>query len=123
MTWTADTSWLYALFDVDDRHHAAAIKEVQEAEAIEVTPLVLSELIFLAGKRGGRQASQAAVANLERLPHLSFVDGPDLSATLKIWREHAVSFPDANAIAWAHKRRAKLRTFDERQKKVLAKLK
>lgn len=119
MTWVADTSWLYALFDEDDAHHRKATQEAQDPEPVEVPPLIAKEVLDLARKRRGKPAALRMLADLRRIPHLVFVDEARPAATFEVWRAQAVSLADANAIAWARYRGARLRTFDARQQAAL----
>lgn len=116
MTWVADTSWLYALFDADDAHHRRALAEAADPEPIEVPPLIAKELLDLARKRRGKPGALALLADLRRMPHLRMTDEARLDETLALWKAASISLADANAIVWAKHRGGGLRTFDMRQR-------
>jgi predicted nucleic acid-binding protein len=119
MTVVADTSWLYALFDADDAHHAKARSEAQDPTPIEVPPLIAKEFLDLARKRHGKSVALGLLADLRRMPHLRLIDDARLDTTFAVWKGKAISLADANAIAWAVHRGATLRTFDARQRAAL----
>lgn len=66
--WAVDTSWLVALFDEDDEHHAKAWKDAKEPGALLLNPVILIEFLEVARRRGGRAASLQALADVERMP-------------------------------------------------------
>ena len=122
MTAMVDTSWLFALYSETDVHHRAAADEAAGGEGFQVPPFVLKEFLHIVRKRHGKDVAVNALYDLRQVPHATLIDEVDLSGTLSVWQDHAISLADANAIAWAAHRQAHLRTFDDRQRRILARL-
>lgn len=121
MSWVADTSWLYALVDDADRHHATARHEAEVPEPVEVPEAILAETLDLIRYRHGKRAALAALDGFERLPHFVLGDGDAHDGTVEVWRQHAgLTFADAAAVATARRRRYRLRSFDRRQLRASA---
>lgn len=120
MSWVADTSWLYALIDDADPHHAKARSQAGEPEPIEVPDVVLAETLDLIRYRFGKEAAVEALEGFEKLPHFALGGGAPLGETANVWRSHAaLSYADAAAVAAARKRKFGLRSFDRRQLRAM----
>ena len=120
MSWVADTSWLYALIDDADPHHAKARSQAGEPEPVEVPEVILAETLDLLHYRHGRKAAEAALEGFEKLPHFALGGGAPLAETASVWRDHAgLSYADAAAVAAARKHKFGLRSFDKRQLRAL----
>jgi len=65
----ADTSALFALFAIDDPHHARARVELSRQRAFAVPSEILTETLAILQRRFGREASQAAFETLVAIPH------------------------------------------------------
>ena len=91
---------MFALFKVDDVHHAAARKEVERPGPLVVPSEVLVETLGLLGAQMGRPAAKAAADFLRRLPHVEFTHATALHEALLIQQEHpGLSIVDA-AVVW-----------------------
>ncbi len=120
MTWVADTSWLYALFDEADYHHRTARSEAMLAEPVAVPEAILAETLDLMRYRHGKPLAKKALEGLGRLPHFAIGEGVPHADSAAEWRCHAgLSYADATAVALARRKGLKLRTFDRRQAKAL----
>ncbi|HEX9710040.1 MAG TPA: PIN domain-containing protein [Candidatus Thermoplasmatota archaeon] len=116
MTWVADTSWLYALVDLADPHHAKARAQAAQPDPVEVPEVILAETLDLVRYRHGRNAAVQALDGFGRLPHFVLGESPRHAETVSVWRAHdALSYADAAAVAQARSRGYGLRSFDARQ--------
>ncbi|MEK6976360.1 MAG: PIN domain-containing protein [Candidatus Thermoplasmatota archaeon] len=119
MTWAADTSWLYGLFDRQDEFHARARDEATDPGVVVVNPMILAEYLDVVRTKRGRQASLDAHKALALYPQLRFVEPPKQPAMVRIMeRFSSISWHDASAIATALDEGAGLRTFDKDQRKA-----
>ena len=120
MSWVADTSWLYAMADELDSHHRSALSEARHPEPVEIPPIIMAETLLLVQYRRGKAAAEAALREIEKLPHFVLGQGTSHPEIVKIWRANAhLSYPDAAAVAAAWVKRFGLRSFDLRQLKAL----
>jgi predicted nucleic acid-binding protein len=120
MTWVADTSWLYALVDAADPHHAKAREEARQPEPVEVPEVILAETLDLIRYRHGRKAALAALEGFERLPHFVLGEHASHVDAATLWRSFTrLSYADAVAVGHAKARGFELRTFDRTQVKAL----
>ncbi len=121
MSWVADTSWLYALIDDADPHHTKARDQASEPDPVEVPEVILAEALDLIRCRHGPKVARAALAGFEKLPHFVLGEATSHLDTVVVWRTNsALSFADAAAVAAARRRSFGLRSFDQRQLRVLA---
>lgn len=121
--WVADTSWLYALVDGEDAHHAKARKEAEEPSPLVVNPATLVEFLDLVRDKRGHAASQAALEGLIRFPSIRFSGPAKPAAMARVVSSHVtLTWQDAAAICTALDEGAGLRTFDKDQKKAFAAL-
>lgn len=74
MTRVADSSFVYAFFSEDDRHHAAAWRAVHDAEPIAVPSEILVESIDLIARRKGRAVALAALQDLLAVGHVRLAE-------------------------------------------------
>lgn len=116
----ADTSALYALLSVKDRHHAEAAKAFEDPEPVLVPAEIWNETLALVQYRHGHAAAVQAAEGLRRLPHLEIQptsDDPfeDLqAAAARLHRDHTdLSPPDAVVAAWCRSRRLGCLAFDQ----------
>lgn len=65
----ADTSWLFALIDGDDLHHAKAIAQAGSGRSFLVPSEILAETLALVRWKFGREAQHALLAALTAMPH------------------------------------------------------
>lgn len=115
--WSVDTSWLYALFDADDKHHGRVLAEVSVAGPLLVNPVILVEFLDLVRRRGGRVASIQAYEDMLRLTHLRFTSAPKPAGVARVMgRPGGLTWMDATAVATALDEGSGLRTFDAAQR-------
>ncbi len=109
----ADTSFLYAIYDRTDEHHAEALAALARRGPIVLPGEVATEFIGLAAARLGRAASKQAFADLVQRPNVEMVHETDARAAVALIGE-AGSFVDA-VVLW-HCRRLGIpaETFDGR---------
>lgn len=126
---TCDTSWLIALFDTRDAHHADAIGQAQDADVPATVPgVILGEFLNLVTYRlrqlhpaaHARELARTILQEIEGNPGFS-VDGVyDTDTASAIYhRTSGLSYPDAVAIAVAKAHDGRLLTFDRRQRDIL----
>lgn len=114
-----DTSWLYALYDEADEHHAKALKESRHPGHYTVPSEILTETLALRYSRAKNDKGDAARALLKAILDTGFTitgtDDPE--PALALYRsKKTLSYPDCVAITQA--RNGNLLTFDERQQKT-----
>jgi predicted nucleic acid-binding protein len=120
MTWVADTSWLYALIDDADPHHAEARAQAREPDPVEIPEAILAETLDLIRYRHGKGFAVKVLDGFVRLPHFVLGGGAALDEAAGVWRSRlALSYADAVAIAVARGLNAGLRSFDRRQLRAL----
>ena len=113
MTWTADTSLLYAAFDENDPRRIAARPPIAGTEAWIVAMPVLVEFLDLVRYRHDAATARAVLGDLQSLPTFRVTDVADHDAALELWRRHPeLSVADACAIQVAWANRATLQSFD-----------
>jgi hypothetical protein len=115
-----DTNFLYALFDADDNHHAAAYAHFQSAREDKIiVSSVLPEAIYLIGTRLGYPTAIRFVRAIT-LPlwQHEMVSRPDLLRAAKIMETYVdaqIDFVDCSLIAVAERLRiTRIWTFDRR---------
>jgi predicted nucleic acid-binding protein len=121
--WAVDTSWLFALLNVEDAHHLRARKEAQDPGTLLVNPTALVETLDLVWGREGREGSLAAYRAILMLPQLQLMESPK-GAAMARWIEKfgRLSWADASVLCTAQTEGAGLRSFDDRQRKAFAAL-
>lgn len=109
-----DTSALYALFDADDAHHAAATKAVSDTEPIAVPTEILVETVGLIQYRIGWDAAKAALEDLRRTPHLRLAERVDQDAVAAVFlgSRGKLSLADAVVVQTCRALAAKPLAFD-----------
>lgn len=123
-----DTSFLVALFNVDDRHHARAVQDAQASDELLVPVPVLVELVQtvfygtlkVEGAGQARRRARRARRDLLdiRLVRLEFEYDEALAGALFEARP-ALSYVDAVGIALASKSDKGLLTYDRDQETAL----
>lgn len=117
--WAADSSWLVALVNGDDSHHAAARREATQAGAVLVNPAILMRFLETIRSEIGRRESHMALDALLRTPTMRMTPQPSVAAVARVMGHHAgLSWHDASAICTALDEGAGLRTFDREQRKA-----
>lgn len=118
----ADTSSLFALFDPDDTHHDAAVREAARQRPFVVPSEILVETLATVRVRHGRQASHAVLAALKAMPHAR------IAATKSVVVEQAVasslgagplSYPDWIVVHTCRGSGAQPWTFDDDIKRAV----
>lgn len=117
-TWAVDTSWIVALFDPLDEHHAAAWKEAQKPDSLAVNPVIIVEFLEVVRRKAGRAMSVQALEDLGKLPHLRLASAPKVGPLARAFEKGGISWQDASAICTALDEGAGLRTFDANQRKA-----
>lgn len=117
MTWTprvADTSWLYALYDETDAHHAAAVEALAHPAPIVLAGEVATEAMGLWRHRLGREAARACFDDIRGRPNIEMAHETDAHDAARLMDEVGGSFVDA-VVLW-HCRRLGIPplTFDQR---------
>src|SRR5438067_5696474 len=120
MALICDTGAIYALYDADDIHHAAA-KAVVEAEAgpLFLPVILLAEIDYLLTTRLGTDAALDFVRSIEAgafaLIGLSAEDVTRCRELLTQYRDLAIGLADATVVATAERLRiARLLSLDQR---------
>lgn len=117
----ADTSAIYALFDVDDARHPQARAAFEHAEPVLIPHEILVESMALLVRRLGFAAAAEAGLQLRGLPHVEVQPTPDDvwdDVQGAAWNSFAdsggvLSHADAIVVAWCRHRRVKPLTFDK----------
>lgn len=126
MTLIADTGGLYALYDADDRHHAAVRRVVEGHPGPIVVPLpVLAELDYFLTRYLGQAASldflDSVASGAFTLDHLVAEDIARSRALLDRYKDLELGFVDASVIALAERLRTReILTIDERDFRAVA---
>lgn len=116
-----DTSFLYAVNDVDDEHHLATVNFLRSLEQVQMylpTP-VLPELSYLLHSRLGHRAMRRFISGLANstieLLMLNQADLYRISELLETYADAALDFTDAAIIALAERFDVRqIATFDHR---------
>lgn len=108
MTVVADTGALYALYDADDEHHAAAVDVIEkEPGAIVVPAPVLSELDYLLLENLGVDAELAFIDGVldgaYALDCSTLDDLPRIKELIAQYRDLKLGMVDAAVIATAER--------------------
>lgn len=118
-SWAVDTSWLFALLDADDSHHAPARAEAQERGPLLLNPIILVETLRLAQTRLGREGSLAFLRAILLIPQIRLMEAPKAGAMARWLEKHGrISWMDASVLCTAQSEGAGLRTFDANQRKA-----
>lgn len=112
----ADTSWLNAIFDLDDAHSAAARTELVAPRPTLVPAAIMVETLDLLRYRLGKDAAVAAHAAMVRFPHFDPWYPVHEQEAVRQWRAHPkLSLNDAHAVALARSTGFELASFDQAQ--------
>lgn len=116
----ADTSWLIALLDGEDHHHAEAVAQF---ESLKIPPaisaLALTELLSSFETRRREKFKKLSNAFI---PIIS-VEAEIATKGAEIRVEHRLSLPDAVIVASALIHDTELLTFDKKMQNVFERLK
>lgn len=124
MTHVADTSLLVALFDASDPRHDEARMSLASATPAIVPTEILVETLGVVKVKAGRRAATSVLDGLVRLPNVTWSECCDLQGSLRIYRRFpSLSFPDAVVVQECVVRGADILTFDEGQRRAVAKAK
>ena len=122
MTHVADTSMLVAVFDASDPRREDARAWVASAARAVVPTEILVETLGVIKVKAGRKAAVAALDGLVRLPNVTWSECCDFQAALKHYRRFpSLSLPDAIVVHECIARGAEPLTFDEAQRRAIAK--
>lgn len=123
-----DTSWLYALLDLEDEHHDDAVTRARQASEVAVPWVALLETLqvvrYRARKLGGDAASlkaeRTARKSLESIPGLTRVDTIPAQRAAEVHDRHPnLSFADAIIVATALASDDELLSYDADQQEAL----
>jgi len=101
-----DTSGLLAALDASQRHHAAAVAALREADPPWVlSPFVLAELDYLLAKRVGESAERALLSEVGRgVYRLESFQSDDITAAERVIAKYAaleIGLADASIVVLA----------------------
>lgn len=114
MTRIADTSAIYAFFDVDDEHHNSAVKAFENAEPILVPREILVETTDLIAFRSERGHAKKCLESLLGFPHVAEADRVPLQGVLQVHdRSKRLSLADAVVVQTCLVQGAAALTFDK----------
>ena len=120
----ADTSWLIALFNPDDSHHAQARRELEELTSPpSISSLALAELL-VAFEISDAVSVPAALQQIQKSfsPILSLSTEIAVQAA-DVRSRHKVTLAEAIVIASALHERSQLLTFDKSMKAIYERIK
>lgn len=123
-----DTSWLVALFNPSDTHHAKATGQATAATGLLLSGPVLTEFLNLVTFRLARQAGEATAQREVRAVLRSILDNRafdvlaayDAKAANELFMQHpALDYADAVAASMAQRLDCALFSFDSAQFKAI----
>jgi predicted nucleic acid-binding protein len=115
----ADTSFLVAFFDRDDRHHHAARSAFAEADQVIILTEVLVEMLGVLKGKLDRRAADSALVDLMRIENVAWQETCDIMAAYRLRSERkTLSIVDAMVIHASVRSGTELLSFDERQKRI-----
>ena len=118
----ADTSFLVAFFDADDRRNVQARDAFASTNPLIICPEVLVETLRVIKAKAGRGAADAALEDLMRVANVEWAQESDIPATWRIYEAEApLSFVDASVVQLCIRRAVEPLTFDDRQAKAVTK--
>lgn len=115
----ADTSWLIALLDGADHHHAEAVAQF---ESLKIPPAVSALTIAEVLSRFPTRRSQRAKKLKAAFPSILAVETAVAARAADIRVEYQVSLGEAIIIASALAEKQELLTFDQRMKAIYERL-
>ena len=120
----ADTSWLIALFNPDDTHHAQALRELEELTSPpSMSAMVLSELLVDFEKSDSVSVAGTLNQIQKSFSSIIAVDVDVAVRAAEIRSHHKVTLADAIVIASALHEKSHLLTFDKAMKAVYERIK
>lgn len=123
-----DTSWLYALMDLEDDHHADAVEQARATSEVAIPWVAMLETLqvvrYRARKLGGDVASlkaeRTARKNLENIPGLTRLDSMPAQRAAEVHDRHpGLSYADAIIVATALASNGDLLSYDAQQQDAL----
>ncbi len=120
---TLDADVVIGLFDAEDAHHDAAVALFAECDAdnLLMSTATLSEVLVGPLRKGNVEAAEHLLARLD--VRLVDVDPVIARRAADLRAEHAgLKLPDALGLATALERGAQLQTFDERLRRIQARI-
>jgi predicted nucleic acid-binding protein len=120
----ADTSWLIALFNPDDSHHAQALRELEELTSPpSISSLALAELL-VDFDQSESISSPSALSQIQKSLSSIFAVTTEIAVRAAEVRSHyKVTLADAIIIATALHERSHLLTFDKNMKATYERIK
>lgn len=121
MKGVADTSWLIAHINADDRFHAKARRESQTAELVHIPGAIWVEFLNVLQYRfGGHAVAAKASDQVRRSGNVTIGDRLDDESIQGVWRRHAnLTYADSAAVSEAKRLGIALLTLDEEQRQAL----
>jgi predicted nucleic acid-binding protein len=117
LTVVVDTSFLYAVFAENDKHHAAASAWYERSDEVLVTtPVAVAEMDHLIRRSGPQPADRIVIANLAtRALEVDWWDDAVRTCWKIVDTRPEIGIADASLVALAaHRRTTRIATFDER---------
>jgi predicted nucleic acid-binding protein len=120
----ADTSWLIALFNPDDSHHAQALRELEELTSPpSISSLALAELL-VDFDQSDSISIPIALSQIQKSLSSIFAVTTEIAVRAAEVRSHyKVTLADAIIIATALHERSHLLTFDKNMKATYERIK
>ena len=120
----ADTSWLIALFDSEDPHHARALKELDELKSPpSISAIALAELL-VDFENSDLVDVQVTLAQIQRIfTNIIDVDVRVATRAAHIRSQNKITLGDSLIIASALLENSSLLTFDKNMKAVHERIK
>lgn len=117
----ADTSWLIAHMNADDRFHKRARAEAASAELVHIPAAIWVEFLNVLQYRfGGHPAATKAADEVRGAHNVEVGDHLDDDAVRRLWRRYArLTYADAAAVAEAKRLELGLLTFEDDQRRAL----
>ena len=109
----ADTSWVYALYDRTDAHHANAVGALAKPGPIVLPGEVATESLGLLRFRLGRENAKTAFTDLVGRPNVDFSHGTNVAEALRLMPEVRGAFVDAAVLWHAKKKGVEILSFDQ----------
>lgn len=118
----ADTSWLIAHINAEDRFHRQARKESESAQLVHIPAAIWVEFLNLLQYRfGGHSSATRASQQIRDARNVQLGDRLDDEAVQRVWRKHSkLTYADAAAVAEARRLGLELLTFEEDERAALA---
>ena len=120
----ADTSWLIALFNPDDSHHARALKELEELNsAPSISAFALAELLVNFEVNESIDFNSTLGTLKSALSGIINLDSEIAVKSAQIRSTNKITLGDAIVIATALSEKSQLLTFDKNMRSVYERVK